>query len=86
MSHISLLDLVQLTCYEGGHSLDSNEQWDIVEDSEQTWAETSEITGEQLSLEDENYRAIAQSEPGVHQDYKDQGQETNAVPGILQGY
>ena len=73
LNDISLLDVFQLTCYEGGHSLDSNEQWDIVEDPEQSWAETSEITGKELTLQDENYRTVTQTKPGVHQDYKHQG-------------
>ena len=80
---ISLHDVAQLTCYEGGHCLHSNEQWDIVEDSEQSRAETSEITGEELTLQDEHYRTITQSKPGVHQNHKDQRQETDAVPALL---
>ena len=84
LTEVSLLDVLPLTCYESGDSLHSNEQWDIVEDSKQSRAETSEITGEKLPLQEENYRTVAQSKPCVHQDYKDQRQEANVVPGVLQ--
>ena len=84
LTEVSLSYVVQLTCYERRHSLHSNEQRNIVEDSKQSRAETSEITGEKLPLQEENYRTVAQSKPSVHQDYKDQGQEANVVPGVLQ--